>query len=129
MTLTNIPLRPGPWLPLSESEAQAFLERLTSVLARSHGPAAFTKNLPISGLRVMPLSFYPGWLLAEGEAHLPPNECGTFNALYGPGFMWGIDGQSEVIHNLSSGSIPDMRPMADGKETSEPKAASPARVT
>ena len=83
--MTHIPLMPGPWLPLAESEAQAFLERLTSVLVRSHGPAAFTKNLPISGLRVRPLSFYPGWLLAEGEAQLAPNELGTFNVLYGPG--------------------------------------------
>ena len=90
------------------------------------GPAAFTKNLPISGLRVMPLSFYPGWLLVEGEAQLAPNEFGTFNVLYGPGFMWVIDGESEVIHNLNSGSIPDMGPLVDGKEASVPKVASPA---
>jgi len=117
---------PGPWLPLADSEAHAFLERLTSVLVRSHGPAAFTQKLPISDLRVMPLSFYPGWLLAEGEAQLAPNEVGTFNVLYGPGFMWVIDGESEAIHNLNSGSIPDMGPMVDGKEASVPKVASPA---
>src|SRR2546421_3651327 len=58
MSLTHIPLMPGPWLPLAESEMHAFLERLTSVLVRSHGPAVFTKNLPISGLRVMPLSLW-----------------------------------------------------------------------
>src|SRR2546425_11483832 len=112
--VTHIPLMPGPWLPLAESEAQAFLERLTSVLVRSHGPAAFTKNLPISGLRVTPLSFYPGWLLVEGEAQLAPNELGTFNVLYGPGFMWVIDGESKVIHNLNSGRIPDTGSMVDG---------------
>ncbi len=93
---------PGPWLALADSEAQAFLERLTSVLVRSHGPAAFTKNLPISGLRVMPLSFYRGWLLVEG------------------------DGESKVIHNLNSGSIPDMGSLVDGKEANAVKAASPA---
>lgn len=108
MTLTHIPLMPGPWLPLAESEAQAFLDRLTSVLARLDGPVAFTKNLPISGLRVTPLSFYPGWLLAEGEAQVTPEEIGTFNVLYGPGFMWVIDGESEVIHDLNSGRIPDV---------------------
>ncbi len=54
----------------------------------------------------MPLSFYPGWLLAEAEAQLTPEEIGTFNVLYGPGFMWVIDGESEVIHNLNTGRIP-----------------------
>ena len=125
MTMTHIRLMPGPWLPLSESEAQAFLERLTSVLARSHGPAAFTKSLPISDLRVMPLSFYPGWLLVEGEAQLAPNELGTFNVLYGPGFMWVIDGESQVIHNLNSGRIPDMGSLEDGKAANGGKVASP----
>jgi len=126
MTVTPIPLMPGPWLPLAESEAHAFLERLTSVLVRSHGPAAFTNNLPISGLRATPLSFYPGWLLVEGEAQLAPNELGTFNVLYGPGFMWVIDGESKVIHNLNSGRIPDMGSLVDGKEANGPKVASPA---
>ena len=128
MTVTPIPLMPGPWLPLAESEAHAFLERLTSVLVRSHGPAAFTKNLPITGLRVTPLSFYPGWLLVEGEAQLAPNEVGTFNVLYGPGFMWVIDGESKVIHNLNSGRIPDMGSLVEGKEANGVKAASPAFV-
>src|SRR5256885_8008306 len=126
MTLTHVPLMPGPWLPLAESEAQAFLERLTSVLVRSHGPAAFTRNLPITGLRVTPLSFYPGWLLVEGEAQLAPNELGTFNVLYGPGFMWVIDGESKVIHNLNSGRIPDMGSLVDGKGANGPKVSSPA---
>ena len=99
---------PGPWLPLSEAEADAFVGRLTSVLVRSDAQSAFTKNLPISGLRVTPLSFYPGWLLVEGEAQLAPNEVGTFNVLYGPGFMWLINGESEVIHDLNSGRIPDV---------------------
>src|SRR2546430_2253743 len=126
MTIAHISLMPGPWVALSDTEAQAFLERLTSVLVRSRGPAAFTKNLPISGLRVRPLSFYPGWLLVEGEAQLAPNEVGTFNVLYGPGFMWVIDGESKVIHNLNSGGIPDMGPMVDGKEAKVVKVASPA---
>ncbi|MGH6891855.1 MAG: hypothetical protein ACREEP_06330, partial [Dongiaceae bacterium] len=125
MTLNHIPLMPGPWVALSDSEAQAFLERLTSVLSRSHGEAAFTKNLPISGLRVTPLSFYPGWLLAEGEAQVTPEEIGTFNVLYGPGFMWVIDGESEVIHDLNSGRIPDtgLKPeekSADGETGTSP---------
>ena len=116
---------PGPWLPLADNEAQAFLERLTSVLVRSHGPAAFTKNLPISGLRIMPLSFYPGWLLVEGEAQLAPNELGTFNVLYGPGFMWVIDGDSQVIHELNSGRIPDMGSVENGKPADPVAVASP----
>jgi len=114
---------PGPWLPLAESEAQAFLERLTSVLVHSHGPAAFTKNLPISDLRATPLSFYPGWLLVEGEGQLAPNELGTFNVLYGPGFMWVIDGESKVIHNLNSGIIPDTGSLVDGNGAKGTKVA------
>jgi hypothetical protein len=114
----------GPWLPLSQSESDAFLDRLTSALTRSHGPAAFTKNLPISGLRVMPLSFYPGWLLAEGDAQLTPEEIGTFNVLYGPGFMWVIDGRSEVIHNLNTGRIPDAALKPDG-EPADAKTGAP----
>jgi len=54
----------------------------------------------------MPLSFYPGWLLVEGEAQVTPERVGTFNVLYGPGLMWAIDGSSEVIHDLNSGRIP-----------------------
>src|SRR5262245_16419547 len=110
-----IPLMPGPWVALSDVEAQAFLERLTSVLTRSHGAAAFTRNLPISGLRVTALSFYPGWLLVEGEAQLTPDEIGTFNVLYGPGFMWVIDGESTVIHDLNTGRIPHGVSKPDGE--------------
>src|SRR2546427_491807 len=91
---------PGPWLPLAESEAQAFLERLTSVLVCSHGPAAFTKNLPISGLQVTPLSFYPGWLLAEGEAQLAPNELGTFNVLRSEEHTSELQSQSNLVCRL-----------------------------
>src|SRR6266850_4608833 len=124
---------PGPWLPLSESEAQAFLERLTSVLVRSHGPAAFTQKLPISDLRVMPLSFYPGWLLAEGEAQLTPDEIGTFNVLYGPGFMSVIDGESGIIHDLNTGRIPDADLKPDGEsadgETGAPPSFLPIPLT
>lgn len=114
---------PGPWLPLAESEADAFLERLTAVLVRSHGPAAFTNTLPILGLRATPLSFYPGWLLVEGEGQLAPNELGTFNVLYGPGFMWVIDGESKVIHNLNSGIIPDTGSLVDGNGAKGTKVA------
>src|SRR5438309_553118 len=100
--VTPIPLMPGPWLPLAESEAQAFLERLTSVLVRSHGPAAFTQKLPISDLRVMPLSFYPGWLLVEGEAQLAPNELVTFNVQV-------VAGVGEGDAALAGAVIPNLR--------------------
>lgn len=119
---TAVPLMPGPWLTLDESDAHAFLDRLNSVLIRSYGPAAFTQHLPISGLRVMPLSFYPGWLLGEGEAQLTPEETGTFDVLYGPGFMWVINGESDVIYALNSGSVPELPP-SDGKGTNGDGAA------
>ena len=105
---------PGSWLPLSDSDAHALVDRLNSVLVRSHGDAAFTHHMPISNLRVMPLSFYPGWLLAEGEARLTAQEIGTFDFLYGPGFMWVINGEAEVIYELNMGGIPEL-PAADNK--------------
>jgi hypothetical protein len=115
---------PGPWLTLSDSDSSAFLDRLNSVLTRAYGEAAFTRHFPISGLRVMPMSFYPGWLLAEAEAQLTPEEIGTFNVLYGPGFMWVIDGESEVIHNINMGAIPELPAAdtdgADGENDSPP---------
>lgn len=110
MSATAFPLMPGDWLPLEDRDAHSFLDRLNSVLIRSDGEGAFTRHLPISGLRVMPLSFYPGWLLAEGEAQLTPDEIGTFNVLYGPGFMWVIDGESEVIYRINMGGIPELPP-------------------
>lgn len=125
MVPAKIPLIPGAWLPLADSEAHAFLDRLNSVLIRSHGEAAFTQHLPISGLRVMPISFYPGWLLAEGEAQLTPEEIGTFNVLYGPGFMWVIDGEAEVIYGLNMGGIPEL-PAADTTVTNGETDAPPA---
>jgi hypothetical protein len=125
MTPTNIPLMAGSWLPLSESEASAFLARLNAVLIRSYGPAAFTQHMPISDLRVMPISFYPGWLLAEGEAQLSPEEIGTFNVLYGPGFMWVIDGEAEVIYGLNMGGIPEL-PAPEMKATNGDTGAPPS---
>lgn len=115
---------PGPWLTLSDSDALAFLDRLNSVLTRAYGETAFTRHFPISGLRVMPMSFYPGWLLAEAEAQLTPEEIGTFNVLYGPGFMWVVNGESEVIHNINMGAIPELPAAdtdgADGENDSPP---------
>lgn len=96
----------GPWLPLLGLESQDFLERLTIVLSRGGAQAVFTRRLPITGLRAMPLSFFPGWLLVEGEAQITPEKVGTFDVLYGPGFMWVIDGTSDVIHDLNSGRVP-----------------------
>ena len=123
MTTTAIPLMSGSWLPLDESDAHAFLDRLNSVLTRSYGPAAFTQHLPISNLRVMPLSFYPGWLVAEGEAQLAAEEIGTFDVLYGPGFMWVINGESEVIHAINMGIVPE-RPTPETQATNGDTTAS-----
>lgn len=99
------PLVPGPWLPLDADESRAFLDRLGEMLARSQGTAAFTRHMPVSGLRAMPLSFYPGWLIVEAEASPASGFVGTFDVLYGPRFMWVIDGDSHMIHDLNAGRI------------------------
>jgi hypothetical protein len=124
-----IPLMSGPWFDLADDEAKAVLERLSSVLDRSHGPAAFSKRLPISGLRALALSFYPGWLLLEGEAQLTASEYGTFNVLYGPGLMWVIDGESKTIHDLNAGLILEVTPKPDGEEAYAVGTTSPSFVS
>ena len=116
------PLLPGPWLPLTASESESFLERLTGSLTRTRDEPPFTKRLPITDLRAMPLSFYPGWLLVEGEAQVDRKRIGTFDVLYGQGFMWVIDGTMEVIHNLNSGHIP----LVNDQEPAKSNAAPPA---
>lgn len=104
--MSQVPLMPGDWQPLDEDESRAFLERLGRVLAHSHGDAAFTRRFPVTNLRAMPLTFYPGWLLVEGEALVAPDEVGTFDVLYGPGLLWVVDGESATIHELNAGRIP-----------------------
>jgi hypothetical protein len=60
----------------------------------------------VTNLRAMPLSFYPGWAVVEGEALVEPGLSGTFDVLYGPGLMWLIDGESRVLNDLNAGSVP-----------------------
>lgn len=101
-----VPLMAGDWRPLDPDEAAAFLERLILVLSQTQGLDAFPRRYPVTGLRAMPLSFYPGWLLVEGEAQLAAESVGTFDVLWGPGLMWLIDGDSGVVHDLNSGRLP-----------------------
>jgi len=115
-TVTSWPLIPGDWKALNEQESAQFVERLGAVASRTQGADAFTRQHPVSGLRALPLSFYPGWLVVEGEAQLSGDEIGTFDVLYGPRFMWVIDGQSGVINALNVGRLP--LPPADGDDVS-----------
>ncbi|MBU1360999.1 MAG: hypothetical protein KKC85_20290 [Gammaproteobacteria bacterium] len=107
---TPCPLIAGDWKPLAESESKRFIDRLTQVLSEANGAdSAFTRQSPVTGLRALPLSFYPGWVLVEGEAQLTGGWVGTFDVLYGPGFMYLIDGSSSVIHSLNQGRMPRRR--------------------
>ena len=116
-TVTSWPLIPGDWKALNDQESTQFVERLAAVASKTQGPDAFTRQHPVSALRALPLSFYPGWLVVEGEAQLSGDEIGTFDVLFGPRFMWVIDGLSSVINTLNAGRLP--LPPTDGGEVSE----------
>jgi hypothetical protein len=115
-TVTSWPLIPGDWKALNDQESAQFVERLAAVASRTQGADAFTRQHPVSGLRALPLSFYPGWLVVEGEARLSGDEIGTFDVLFGPRFMWLIDGHSGVINALNAGRLP--LPTMDGDNAS-----------
>ncbi len=105
MTATAIPLMPGPWRPLSPGLAAGFEARLRALVAMPLTHQALAPHHRLSGLRAMPLSFYPGWALIEGEATLETGLVGSFDVLYGPGLMWLIDGESRVLNDLHAGRV------------------------
>src|SRR5690606_35027887 len=102
----TIPLLPGLWKPLSPGHAAGFALRLARLLARPRTHDALAPHHALSSLRALPLSFYPGWALVEGEAAVDGGVVGTFDVLYGPGLMWVIDGDSQVLHDLNAGRVP-----------------------
>lgn len=101
-----IPLLPGPWRALTPGHAAGFTMRLRKLLARPRSHDHLSPHHPIEALRAMPLSFYPGWALIEGEARVARGRIGTFDVLYGPGLMWVIDGESRVLNDLNGGRLP-----------------------
>ena len=101
-----IPLLPGSWKPLPAGQAAGLASRLARMLANPRTHDALAPHHPVSGLRAMPLSFYPGWALIEGEATLSADTVATFDLLYGPGLMWLIDGDSQVLVDLNAGRLP-----------------------
>jgi hypothetical protein len=102
---TTLPLVPGPWKTLTPAESRALLRRLDTHLFALHGPEHRTRRFPMRDLRAVPLTFYPGWLLVEGEADLAGGQVGTFDALYGPGFLAALNGSSTLIHELNAGVL------------------------
>ncbi len=106
MDSSPIPLMPGPWRRLSPGHAAGFTLRLNRLLESPLSHEGLRPGHRISGLRAMPLSFYPGWALIEGEADLGTGMQGSFDVLYGPGLMWLIDGESRVLNELNAGLLP-----------------------
>jgi hypothetical protein len=106
MPQSPIPLMPGPWRPLAPGHAAGFALRLAALLAQPRSHEALAPHHRVTGLRAMPLSFYPGWALVEGEALVEPGLAGTFDVLYGPGLMWLIDGESRMLNDLNAGCVP-----------------------
>lgn len=116
MPSTPIPLMPGPWRPLPSGQAAGFSLRLAALLSQPRTHEALAPHHRVCDLRGMPLSFYPGWALIEGEAQVEPGVVGTFDVLYGPGLMWLVDGESRVLNDLNAGRVPREldRYLADG---------------
>lgn len=116
---------PGPWRALPSTHSAGLLARLAPLLEQASGyPQAPGQR--VEALRTMPLSFYPGWALIEGEALVAPGVSGTFDLLYGPGLMWLIDGDSRVLNDLNAGRVPlDIEGYRDGQATGEACLASP----
>ncbi|MGE0351557.1 hypothetical protein, partial [Hydrogenophaga sp.] len=99
------PLLPGPWRMLDADNSRALRARLAEALAAHGAAATFPIDRPIGALRALPLSFYPGWLLIEGDAQLDGRLVGTFDLLFGPGFLWPLDRSSSVIHDINGGMV------------------------
>jgi hypothetical protein len=97
---------PGPWRPLTPGHAAGFSLRLAALLAQPRTHEALAPHHRVRDLRAMPLSFYPGWALVEGEALVEPGIAGTFDVLYGPGLMWLVDGESRMLNDLNAGCVP-----------------------
>lgn len=118
---------PGPWRALPVAHAAGFLSRLGPLLAQASGhPQVLAPGQGSGILRAMPLSFYPGWALIEGEAALAPDTIGTFDVLYGPGLMWLIDGDARVLNDLNGGRLPlDIEGYRERSRIDGPFMASP----
>jgi len=104
--VTPIPLMPGRWRPLGDPESKLFRQRVSDRLTARGGPTTHQPLAHMKNLRAMPLSFYPGWFLVEGEAPVTDDLQGTFDVLYGPGLFWVIDGNSPFLHQLNAGGVP-----------------------
>lgn len=107
MDFPAIPLMPGPWRPLLPGHAAGFVRRLQAMLDAPLTHDGLQPQHALGSLRAMPLSFYPGWALIEGEATVEAGVIGTFDVLYGPGLMWLIDGEARVLNALNSGMVPE----------------------
>ena len=102
-----LPPVPGPWLPLTSEETTAFVQRLDLHLAAAGlADPPFSSQCTILDLHAVPLTFYPGWLIATGLVRMPTSDLANFDVLMGPGFFWCIDGSSPMIHHLNAGRVP-----------------------
>lgn len=126
MDSSPIPLMPGPWRSLSAGHAAGFALRLGRLLEAPLSQEGLQPGQPMGGLRAMPLSFYPGWALIEGEAQAGPGVVGTFDVLYGPSLMWLIDGESRLLNELNAGLVPaDLQGYAEEGTAPGARIASP----
>lgn len=78
------PLLPGSWKTLSESDACAFLARLSAAEV-SCGYVPTACEVQFQRVRALPLAALPGWLLLEAECVMADGNTGYLPILYGPG--------------------------------------------
>jgi hypothetical protein len=105
------PPLPGPWVTLDEHYSALLIERLAETAFFQDGDEV----MPFA--RVLPLRFYPGWLLcdfpiqkkneassdeAEPKTIEPQQGRGAHSFLYGPDGFTALDGTSWSIHGHNS---------------------------
>lgn len=80
---------PGAWTALPRQAAVMLVSRLSEF-------GIFDKGLRIAAARLLPLSFYDGWMLCDLET--TSSDAETICGLYGPDGWTPLDGQSPRIH-------------------------------
>jgi hypothetical protein len=114
-----IPMVPGPWKALDSEESAQFAQQLDRHLkAAGLADPPFSQQCPILSLHAVPLTFYPGWLLVQGECRMNTTQIASFDVLLGPGYIWCLDGSAPMIYALNDGQVP-LPATSEGAEPSK----------
>lgn len=94
----RLPLIPGPWSPMNEDDAVVLKKRLREQ-TQAQGPSHLPVVDGLGSLTSMPLPFYPGLALIQGEVKIS-GHTGLVDLVAGRGRLWVLDGKSDPLHAL-----------------------------